>query len=95
MPIGIMPKTIQIIANLLPASQGASLLRKVFLDKPISEVFANAPANVVNDYTKLQGVDLYFGDFKLSVLFMISFIILSIVVFLVLNIIRFRKMKNK
>jgi multidrug/hemolysin transport system permease protein len=94
-PIGIMPKTIQVIANLLPASQGAALLRKIFLDKPIVEVFAHAPSKVVNDYTKLQGVDLYFGNFKLSIGFMLFFIILSIVAFSIMNIIRFKKMKSK
>jgi multidrug/hemolysin transport system permease protein len=95
MPIGLMPNSIQVIANLLPASQGAALLRKIFLEKPISEVFAHAPSKVVSDYIKLQGVDLYFGSFKLSALFMIIFIILSIVVFSIMNIIRFKKMKNK
>jgi hypothetical protein len=90
-----MPNSIQIVANLLPASQGASLLRKIFLDKPIAEVFANAPAKVVDEYTKLQGVDLYFGDYELSVNFIIIFIIGSIVLFSIMNIIRFKKLKNK
>jgi multidrug/hemolysin transport system permease protein len=94
MPIGIMPNSIQIVANLLPASQGASLLRKVFLEKPMAEVFAHAPAKVVDEYTKLQGIDLYFGDFKLTVLFMIAFIVLSIIIFSIMNVIRFKKMKN-
>jgi multidrug/hemolysin transport system permease protein len=93
-PIGIMPNTIQIISNILPVSQGASLLRKVFLEQPISEVFAHVPANVINDYTKTQGVDLFFGKFELTSSFMVIFIIGSIILFSIINIIRFKRMKN-
>lgn len=91
-PIGIMPKTLQIVSNVLPVSQGASLFRKVFLEGPLNEVFKDA--NVLNEYSKSQGVDLYLGNYELTFNFMILFIIGSIVLFSILNIIRFSKMKN-
>jgi multidrug/hemolysin transport system permease protein len=93
-PMGIMPNTIQVISNILPVSQGASLLRKVFLEQPVSTVFAHAPANAISDYAKTQGVDLYFGKFELTSGFMVMFIIGSIILFSIINVIRFRKMKN-
>ncbi|HHT38800.1 MAG TPA: ABC transporter permease [Mollicutes bacterium] len=92
-PMGIMPKGIQLISNIIPVSQGASLLRKVFLEHPIKEVFTNAEA--LKEYSKLQGIDLYLGSFELTPIFMIVMIILSIVIFSILNIIRFKRMKNK
>lgn len=91
-PIGIMPKTLQIVSNVLPVSQGASLLRKVFLEGPLNEVFKDT--NVLNEYSKSQGVDLYLGDYELTFDFMILFIIGSIIIFSIFNIIRFSKMKN-
>lgn len=92
-PMGIMPKGIQIVSNVIPVSQGASLLRKIFLEKPLNDVFTNSKA--LSEYSKMQGIDLYFGNFKLSPSFMICMIILSIIVFSSLNIIRFKRMKNK
>lgn len=92
-PMGIMPKGIQIVSNVIPVSQGASLLRKIFLEKPLNDVFTDSKA--LSEYSKMQGIDLYFGNFKLSPSFMICMIILSIIVFSSLNIIRFKRMKNK
>lgn len=92
-PMGIMPKGVQIVSNVIPVSQGASLLRKIFLEKPLNDVFTDSKA--LSEYSKMQGIDLYFGNFKLSPSFMICMIILSIIVFSSLNIIRFKRMKNK
>jgi multidrug/hemolysin transport system permease protein len=92
-PMGFMPKTLQIVSNALPVSQGASLLRKLFLEDSLKDVFKNSKA--ISEYSKTQGIDLYFGDYELKFNFMILFIIGSIVLFAILNIIRFRKMRNK
>lgn len=92
-PIGIMPDSVQIVSNLIPVSQGAALLRKVFLDQPLTEVFANAP-QAMSDFTKMQGVDLYLGKTELTTNFMVIYIIGSILIFAVINIIRFKRMKN-
>jgi multidrug/hemolysin transport system permease protein len=94
-PVGMLPKSIQIISNILPVSQGASLLRKILLDYPSSLVFKGLDASVVNEYYKMQGVNLYFGDFELKTNFIIIYTILFTLIFFVINIIRFKKMKNK
>jgi multidrug/hemolysin transport system permease protein len=91
-PVGVMPKGIQFISNIIPVSQGASLLRKILLDKPMDQVFGNSPH--LTEYTKMQGIDLYIGNTELSVNFMLAFIILSIIIFGIMNVLRFRKMKN-
>ncbi len=91
-PMGIMPKGIQIISNIIPVSQGASLLRKIFLEVPSEQVFKSASSQL-NDYYKMQGVTLYFGNYELSVNFMILYLVGSIVLFAIMNIIRFKKMK--
>lgn len=91
-PIGLMPKSVQIVSNLVPVSQGASLLRKIFLYSPTNEIFQETAQKL--EYFKAQGVNLYIGNFELKVNFMIIYIISSIVIFGIINIIRFKKMKN-
>lgn len=93
-PMGIMPKAVQMFSNILPASQGASLLRKVFLEKPLLEVFGKAPGAAL-EYKKLEGVNLYVGSHELTSEMMLFYIILSIAILTIINIIRFKKMKNK
>ena len=92
-PMGIMPSAVQMVSNVIPASQGASLLRKIFLEQPMNQVFAGS-TTAINEYSKMQGVDLYFSKTELTSGFMIAFIVGSIIVFAIINIIRFRKMKN-
>lgn len=92
-PMGIMPNAVQVVSNAIPASQGASLLRKIFLEQPMGEVFKGA-SEAANEYSKMQGVDLYFNNFELTANFMVMFIIGSIILFSILNIIRFKNMKN-
>ncbi len=92
-PVGILPKGIQIFSNLIPVSQGASLLRKIFLETPSREVFGNATQGL-KEYYEMNGVSLHIGNFELTANFMILYIIGSIILFGILNIIRFKKMKN-
>lgn len=93
-PMGVLPKPIQVFSNLLPVSQGASLLRNVFVRSPLKTVFDQAPVEVVESYRKFQGIDLYIYDFKLDVNMMILYILITTLIFLFLNVLRFRKMKN-
>ncbi len=92
-PVGILPKGVQIFSNLIPVSQGAALLRKIFLNVPASEVFGNASQGL-KEYSDMQGVNLHIGNFELISRFMIIYIIGSIILFAIINIIRFKKMKN-
>lgn len=95
MPMGIMPKIVQNIFNSLPVSQGASLLRQIFLRHTLDTVFGMAPAEVLNDYRYFQGIDLKIGDYILTPNYMLLSISVSIVVLFILNLIRFRFMKKR
>jgi len=95
MPMGIMPKVIQDVFNSLPVSQGASLLRQIFLRDIIKEVFNGAPESVVQDYRYFQGIDLKILGHILTPSEMLISIIAGIVVLFVLNLLRFRNLKRK
>jgi multidrug/hemolysin transport system permease protein len=95
MPMGIMPKVIQDVFNSLPVSQGASLLRQIFLRDIIKEVFNGAPESVVLDYRYFQGIDLKILGHILTPSEMLISIIAGIVVLFALNLLRFRNLKRK
>jgi multidrug/hemolysin transport system permease protein len=92
-PISLLPTGVQVISNILPVSQSAALLRQIFLDEPLQQVFAGAP-EAMKGYADGQGVNLYLNGFELTATFMIFYIVGSIVIFGIINIIRFKKMKN-
>lgn len=94
MPMGIMPRIIQDICNLIPVSQGASLLRHLFMNDLIAKLFANAPAQVITDYRLLQGIDLTIQSTVLNDKLMAVYLASSILVLLGLCIFRFNTMKN-
>ncbi len=93
-PMGVLPKSVQIVSNLMPVSQGASLLRQVFMESSIQQVFVGAPQTVIQNYMKFQGIDLYIGDTLLTPTMMVIYLILSTFVLIALNYWRFQKMKN-
>lgn len=92
-PIGVMPTFVSMVSNLLPIAHGAALLRQVLMQPSIDYVFSGAPAQVISEYNKFQGVELYLNDMKLTSSTMIVYLLATTLIFIVLNIWRFRKMK--
>lgn len=95
MPMGIMPKLIQNIFNFLPISQGASLLRQIYLEDVLQEVFKGAPAQMALDYRYFQGIDLKIMDRVVDQRWMLLTLCISILLFFILNLIRFRSLKKR
>ena len=92
-PIGVMPSAVAIFSNLLPIAHGAALLRQVLMQPSIDVVFANAPVVALEQYNKFQGVELYLNDTKITGNIMIIYLIMSTIIFMALNVWRFKKMK--
>ncbi len=92
-PIGVMPTVVSMVSNLLPIAHGAALLRQVLMQPSIDYVFSGAPAQVISEYSKFQGVELYLNDTKLTLSMMIVYLVATTLIFIVLNIWRFGKMK--
>ncbi len=94
LPLGIMPVAVQIFSNALPVSHAAALLRQAFMEPSFEVVFANAPESVINNYRWFQGVDLYLDDFKLTQPMMLAYLIGTTLLFMMLNVWRFKRMKT-
>lgn len=93
-PIGVLPQGVQYIIQIFPTSHGAVLLRQLFMEVPLAKVFENAPAEVLEEYNKVFGVEFYIGGEPLSDQMMILYLSVVTVVFILLSIWRVRKMRT-
>jgi multidrug/hemolysin transport system permease protein len=93
-PIGVLPQGVQYVIEIFPTSHGAVLLRQLFMEVPLSKVFENAPAEVLEEYNKVFGVEFYVGGEPLSDQMMILYLSVVTVVFVLLSIWRVRTMKT-
>lgn len=94
-PIGVLPQSVQYVIQVFPTSHGAVLLRQLFMEKPLESVFANAPAEVLTQYTKVFGVEFYLEDKALEPQWMLLYLAGTSLVFILLSIWRVRGMKTK
>ncbi len=91
MPIGILPEAIQTITKLIPATHGAVMMRRIFMEQPMAQVFKGAPASVVTAFEKEMGCVIPAGGGNLSDGVMLLVLILSGCLFLGLATWRFSK----
>jgi multidrug/hemolysin transport system permease protein len=93
-PIGVLPQGVQYVIQIFPTSHGAVMLRQLFMEVPLAKVFENAPAEVLEEYNKVFGVEFYVGGELLSNQMMVLYLSVVTVVFVLLSIWRVRKMKT-
>ncbi len=86
-PIGSFPSSIQTVIKVFPVSHAASLYRQIMMEAPMSESFANAPAEVVNGFKESMGIIFYFGGEGLTPLTNILVLIATGVFFLTISIV--------
>ena len=93
-PVGALPDSVQWAIKMFPISHAAALFRQVFMDVPMKESFANAPAALFKDFKLTLGVVFSAGDGYISVPIHLLVLAGSFVLFLLLAIWRFRQKKN-
>lgn len=87
-PIGVMPQAVQEVVKVIPITHGAVLLRQVFMERPINDVFAGAPTAAVGDYRSAMGIDMTLFGHTLSTGTMVLFLFVTGIVFFVLSVYR-------
>lgn len=93
-PIGVLPQSVQYVIEIFPTSHGAVLLRQLFMEEPLAQVFADAPTEVLTEYNKVFGVEFYVGGEPMSDQMMIAYLAAVTLVFILLSIWRVRKMRT-
>ncbi|QVK18141.1 ABC transporter permease [Mycoplasmatota bacterium] len=92
-PPGALPNFAKTIISLFPVSYSASMLRRIFTDKPINNVFGQANSIATNKYQEAWGIKLFIGDTELGWMFMIISLIIIGFVFYGLSVIRITRNK--
>ncbi len=97
-PLGVLPSFVQKVVNVVPFSHSAALLRQIFCEQPLKEVFASVPAQgqaqAIAEYSRTFGVQLYWGDSVITVPTMLIVLAGTAVVFLILSALKLRRYKQ-
>lgn len=93
LPVGDLPLTVQKFIKYIPIFYDSSLMRDVFMTKPVSIVFKGTPPNVASSYLEAMGVKIYWGHTLVSNMNKIEIILFSGIGFLILSILVMRRRK--
>lgn len=85
-PIGSLPPAIQTVIKIFPISHSAALFRQIMMEAPISESFANAPAQAIAGFKEAMGVVFLFGGKELAPLASLLILAATGIIFLALSI---------
>jgi multidrug/hemolysin transport system permease protein len=86
-PIGVLSESIQTFTKLFPATYGVALTRQVFMQEPISQMFAGAPQSAIIGFEKYFGSRVFWGGYQCSPLLMVLILLLSGMAFLGLSVV--------
>jgi multidrug/hemolysin transport system permease protein len=81
MPVGILPVGIQWVVKCFPMSHSASMFKQILADPNLDKVFADLPAEELENYRELYGNVFYYGDFETSFWFSALVLAITTVVF--------------
>lgn len=93
-PVGNLPESVQLAVKVFPISHGAVLFRQVFMEVPMRETFALAPASVLLDFRLQLGVAYEFGGALMSVWGHVLVLCGSGLVFFLLAVWRFSRKRS-
>jgi multidrug/hemolysin transport system permease protein len=94
-PLGILPNLVRTIAKLVPATHGVALMRLIFMERPMTIVFANVDKAIQHDYLETQGAIINLFGYKISPIVMILYLLLTSIIFLLLSVLVINHKKNK
>lgn len=66
LPVGTLPGAVQTMVSVFPLSHSAALFRQVFMQAPLQEAFAGAPAQAAAEFEQMMGVRLSIGGSEIS-----------------------------
>ncbi|MFA5602449.1 MAG: ABC transporter permease [Bacilli bacterium] len=94
-PIGVLGSGMQSIIKLFPPAHTVTVLRQIFLDRPMTLVFKDAPLNVINEYKELNGINMTAFGHEVNFLSMVLYILGIAFIFYLLSAFRIKRMIKK
>ena len=95
LPIGQLPESVQWVIKCFPVSHAAVLLRQLFMEKPIQQVFNGAPVETVTEFKNLMGVQFMYKDYLGTMGLHITVLAITAVVFFILSVINVSRVPKK
>lgn len=95
LPIGSTSGAVKYAIEFFPISHSASLFRKIFMEEPMSQSFDGIPEKYLTEFKLDMGVEFKIGDWEISNLESIIFLLITTIVFYALGIIVTNRKKNK
>lgn len=93
-PIGNLPKAVQIVIMCFPPAHAGTLFRNVMMKEQMDKVFAGAPVEKINEMKEFLGVTFKIGDMVIPPYISLLVLVGTTLVFFGLSII-FIRMKKK
>ncbi len=90
LPMGMLPEGIQTFMKTIPVTYTASMYRQVLMEEPLAKVFDNAPKEAINDYIKMFGVKIYWGNSEVNWYTMIGILLGFSIIFYIISIIKLK-----
>jgi multidrug/hemolysin transport system permease protein len=91
-PIGILPNAVQNVIMLFPPSHAASLFRRILMDIPLNTAFGDAAGSYeLAELRENLGVVFSFGDFEITTVMSIVFLLGTATLFFSLSVMSMRK----
>lgn len=95
LPISMFPKWLQFISNLIPSSLSSSIFRNILMKGPLEKLLYDIPEPILEmvkgKFRYNFSLDLFYFDFKIENSLMLIIIVGSGILFLLINIFRYRK----
>lgn len=85
-PVGVLPDALVTVMKFIPFTYSAVWLRQIFTAAPMAQIFANAPANISNNYAYEYGIKMNIGNTPLEPWMMAIIIAGTGVIFFALSI---------
>ncbi|MCF7924644.1 MAG: ABC transporter permease [Candidatus Izimaplasma sp.] len=92
-PIGVLGSSVQTVMNLLPTAHAVTVIRSVYMNEAVKEVFSGAPEGVYESYADIYGLTITIGNFEMQEWHMVLSMIIFMSIFYVLSIIKLSKTK--
>lgn len=81
LPIGTLPEAVQTVVKVFPVSHAAALFRQIVMDAPIDASFTGVPQEALDGFNSMMGVSYQFGDFTVTPLMSIAFLVVTGILF--------------
>ena len=94
MPISMFPTPIQFISNLMPASYSNSFFKSILMEPILQNLTVGAGNELTSAIRDAYSMDLYLGDTRIKMYVMLIVLIVSVFVFMLLALLRFKKLGN-